>query len=571
VPITLADTGPLWGIPTVRPRHARARAALLACLATTGLVVTSATQPAAADTTRRIVSGWLPYWTMPAALGTATENGDLWGDASPFWYQATSATAITAHTGAGDPDVVSQLRAKGIKVVPTVTETLDAAAMATLLASPSQRTAHVNTLVALVADNGYDGIDLDYESMNYGGTAAQKASVATGFVALATQLGTALDADGKLLSVTVGARTASTNWWPVHDYAALGKVADRFRIMAYDYSYAGGTPGAIAPLPWVKEVVEYAVSVVPANRIQLGVPLYGYDWPQDTAADDGWGNATSLTYEGVEALRTSVGATREWYADVAAPSFTYTAGGKEHQVWYSDQDSTMVKVRLVDRYGLQGVVFWAVGSEDEGMWSGVRSYATQNDTAFAVTAPALVATGTKVIGTGRLTRVTGGAGIDNQTVTLQRKDAGTTTWTTVVSTQTSALGDVTWGVTPTVNTQFRMVFGGTWSDKAVTSAAAVTNVKWGLTAAFADPTVSRGTTATLKGTVKPVRSGTKVVAQRLVGSTWTTVGTKTVGTTGSYSFSIATPTKGTFTYRLRVDATTLNAAVQTGTRVLTVS
>jgi spore germination protein YaaH len=192
--------------------------------------------------------------------------------------------------------------------------------MATLLGSSTQRTAHVNKLVALVHDKGYDGIDLDYESMNYGGTAAQKASVAKGFVALAKQLGTALDADGKLLSITVGARTASTNWWPVHDYAGLGKVADRFRIMAYDYSYPGGTPGAIAPLPWVKQVVQYAVSVVPAKRIQLGVPLYGYDWPEDPAAADGWGTATSLTYQGVEALRASVGATGEWF--VTPPSGT---------------------------------------------------------------------------------------------------------------------------------------------------------------------------------------------------------------------------------------------------------
>jgi spore germination protein len=554
----------------VRPRHARARAALLACLATIGLVATSAAQPAAADTTRRIVSGWLPYWTMPAALGTATANGDLWRDASPFWYQATSATAITAHTGAGDPDVVAQLRAKGIKVVPTVTETLDAAAMATLLGSSTQRTAHVNRLVALVADNGYDGIDLDYESMNYGGTEAQKASVAKGFVALVTQLGAALDADGKLLSVTVGARTATTNWWPVHDYVGLGKVADRFRIMAYDYSYAGGTPGAIAPLPWVKQVVQYAVTVVPANRIQLGVPLYGYDWPADPAAADGWGNATSLTYAGVEALRTSVGATRVWDATAAAPHFSYTAGGVRREVWYEDQESTAEKRKLVGTYGLQGLVFWAVGSEDTRIWSGLRSYATQRDTALAVTAPASAVSSRAITVTGLLTRVTGGAAVAGQTVTLQQMDAGTTTWKGAGTATTSATGGVSFSVTPTVNTQFRMVFTGTWSDKAVTSATAVTNVSWHLTGTFADPTVAVGATATLAGAVKPVRSGTQVVIQRLVGTTWTTVGTRTVGTNGAYSFAIAARKAGTYTYRVRVEATTLNAAVQTGVRVLTV-
>jgi spore germination protein len=557
----------------VRPRHARARAALLACLGslTLSLVASAVVQPAAGDTTRRIVNGWLPYWTMDAALAKATANGNLWRDASPFWYQATSATAITSHTGAGDQDVVAQLRAKGIKVLPTVTETLDAAAMATLLASSSQRTAHVNRLVALVEDNGYDGIDLDYESMNYGGTAAQKAAVGRDFVKLVRQLGAALDADGKLLSVTVGARTASTNWWPVHDYAGLGKVADRFRIMAYDYSYPGGTPGAIAPLPWVKQVVAYAVTVVPASRIQLGVPLYAYDWPKDAAAADGWGNGRSLTYAGAEALRTSVGATRVWDATSATPHFSYTKNGVQHQVWYEDKDSTAAKMKLVGAHGLQGVAFWAVGTEDDRIWSPLRSYATRRSTALTVTAPAAVTSGTETTVTGRLKRVTGGAAVAGATVKLQRKDAGTTTWATVGTAKTSASGGVSFRVTPTVNTQFRMSFAGTWTYAATTSTNAATKVRWRVTAGFTDATVTTGTTATLKGSVKPLRSGTKAVAQRLVGSTWTTVGTKTVAANGSYAFTFRWTARGTYTYRVRVESTSLNTAGATGSRVLTVS
>ena len=557
----------------MRPRNARARTSLLGCLAAAVagvLVAVAAAQPVGADTTRRLVSGWLPYWTMPASLATATTNGDLWRDASPFWYQTTSATTIQAHAGAGDASVVAQLRAKGIRVIPTVTETLDAAAMSTLLNSSSQRAAHVRALVRVVTDGGYDGIDLDYESMNYGGTAAQKSTVAKHFVTLARELGAELDAAGKILSITVGPRTASTNWWPVHDYAGLGKVADRFRIMAYDYSYPGGTPGAIAPLPWVRQVVQYAVGVVPAGRIQLGVPLYAYDWSKDAAAADGWGTARSLTYTGAEALRASVGAARVWDPATSTPRFSYTKDGVAHQVWYEDQQSTAEKLKLVGTYKLMGVTFWAVGSEDTRIWPGVRSYATQRSVALTATAPSAVTSGTATTVSGKLTKASGGAAIGGAAVTLQRKDAGTTLWHNVATATTSSTGAVSFRVTPTLTTQFRLASAATWSYLAGWSPAAATNVRWRVTAAFDDATIRRGTTATLRGTVGPVRTGTKVVIQRLSG-TWTTVGTRTVTASGSYAFSFTPATAGTYTYRVRVETTPLNAAGATGNRVLTVS
>jgi hypothetical protein len=83
-------------------------------------------QPSVADTSpRRMVSGWLPYWTMADALAAATADGDLWGTASPFWYQATGATSIVGQPGAGDQAVIGSLRAAGIRL-PTIAETMDA-------------------------------------------------------------------------------------------------------------------------------------------------------------------------------------------------------------------------------------------------------------------------------------------------------------------------------------------------------------------------------------------------------------------------------------------------------------
>jgi spore germination protein len=528
---------------------------------------------ASADTApRRIVNGWLPYWSMPASLAAATSNGDLWGAASPFWYQATGATAISRHSGAGDALVVDALHTRGTQVIPTVTESLDARAMAVLLSDPGQRSAHVQALVAVATSNNYDGIDLDYESMNFGGTSTDKAVVRGGFVTLLAELGAALDARGKLLSVTVGPRTrADDPNWSVHDYTGIARSADRVRIMAYDYHWRGGPPGAVAPVAWVDKVLAYAVTAVPAGRIEVGVPLYGYDWPADPTQPDGYGTATAWTYAQAEALRVERGAARQWSSADGAPFFTYTAAdGVQHVVWYNDVEATRAKMTFIERYRLRGLAFWAVGSEDARQWPVLRSYAIQKSTVLSVAAPSAVTYGTKVTVSGKLT-TSSGAAAPGQKVTLQWRPAGSTAWQNVASGTTSSTGAVAIGYTPSRNGSFRLSAPASWSYLASTSATVTTQVRWRVSAGFADATVTRGTAARLRGSVGPIRAGTTVQRQRLVNGTWSTVASTTVRSDGTYSFSFTWNTPGTYSYRVRVPGTTLNATAYSATVKLYVS
>lgn len=544
--------------------------AIAATLVTTGLV---AIQSASADTApRRIVNGWLPYWTMSSSLNSVTNNADLWGEASPFWYQATGATTISKHFGAGDPTVVDALRSRNIKVVPTVTESLDAAGMATLLADPTQRATHVTTLVNLVTANGFDGVDLDYESMNFGGTSTDRASVRSGFVTLVRELNTALDAQGRLLSVTVGARTRVDDPnWSVFDYGGIAPSVDRFRIMTYDYHWRGGSPGAVAPVSWVNTVLAYAVTVVPRSKIEVGVPLYGYDWPADPTQPDGYGTATSTTYQQAEALRVQYAAVRQWSATDGAPYFTYTAtDGVKHVVWYNDADATKSKMTFIEKYGVRGLVFWAVGSEDTRQWPVLRSYAIQKSTKLTISAPAAVTYGTAATVWGHLT-TTSGAAVTSQKVFLQWRQAGTTTWRTITSGTTSSTGWVALRYTPGTNGYFRLYAPSSWSYLASLSGSVTTLVRWRVSAAFTDATVTRGTTVRLTGRVAPIRAGTPVQRQRYVNGAWTTVASTTVRSDGTYAFSFTWYTAGTYTYRVVVPGTSLNATGYSGTLKLYVS
>lgn len=552
------------------PLRAALAAAVALSVAVTGLV---AIHSAAADTApRRIVNGWLPYWSMPRSLNAVINNADLWAEASPFWYQATGAATLTRHPGAGDVTVVDALRTRGVKVVPTVTESLDAAGMARLLADPAQRAAHVTMLVDLVTANGYDGVDLNYETMNFGGTSTDKTAIRGTFVTLLRELNTALDAQGRLLSVTVGARTrADDPNWTVYDYPGIAPSADRFRIMTYDYHWRGGKAGAVAPLTWVNTVLTYAVTVVPASKIEVGVPLYGYDWPVDPAQADGYGTARSVTFEQAEALRVQYAATRQWSASDAAPSYSYTAAdGVKHDVWYNDADATKAKMTLIGKYGLRGLAFWAVGYEDTRQWSSLRSYAIQKSTKLTVSAPAAVTYGTTATVSGTLT-TTSGAAVAGQKVSLQWRPSGTTTWRTVASGTTSSTGGVSLGYAPASNGSFRLSAPSSWSYLSSASAPVTTLVRWRVSAAFSDATVSRGTTARLTGKVAPIRAGTTVQRQRYINGAWTTLASTTVRSDGTYAFSFTWNTAGTYTYRVVVPSTSLNATGTSATVKLYVS
>ena len=142
-----------------------------------------------------------------------------------------------------------------------------------MLASAASREAHANAVAQLAILNAFDGIDVDYERV----PTASRAN----FTAFIATLAQKLHAANKKLSVTVYAKTSdSANWngpgaeeWP-----ALGSLADSVKIMAYDYSYSSSPAGPIAPLDWLDRVATYAQSAIPAEKIMIGLPFYGYDW-----------------------------------------------------------------------------------------------------------------------------------------------------------------------------------------------------------------------------------------------------------------------------------------------------
>jgi spore germination protein YaaH len=322
------------------------------------------------------VAAWMPSsWDGDRARASWEANRIHIHEISPVWYQLDSggSGSINPYAGARDAALVEQAHAQGTLVIPLINNFyngvgVDATPVSTVLHDPARRAVHIEVLVNEVLTHRYDGIDIDYESLN-------GASDRDGFSLFVEELAAALDAHGKLLSVTVHPKTYEPGGWSgpqAQDWKRIGASADRVRVMTYAYHGCTSEAGPIAPQWWMEDVMVHATSIIPPNKVYAGIHFYGHDWSDGSCESVTWKTARerSTAYAGFRQWEGSSG----WGHDVAEPWFTYTdAAGQQHEVWYADGESVRARLALVEKYGLGGIAVWRLGGEDPAKWRAISA------------------------------------------------------------------------------------------------------------------------------------------------------------------------------------------------------
>lgn len=328
---------------------------------------------------RPIVAGWFRGGkgeTRPVVL--VAQHLNAYTEINPFSYTIESNGTLTPNDSVNDGVLIDLARTNGIQVIPTIASGWETKSLARILADQKSRAAHIDAIMKVARASGIDGIDLDYENLP---PESQKA-----YTAFVTALANQLHAEGKILSVTVPPKIAADDpcvSCRFADYTALGAVADRLRVMAYEFHGKGGAPGPIAPVWWMRQVMAYTVSVVPRERVILGIHLYAYDW--------GGKDTPALWWSEVQALRERY-RNETGYADydgrgvVGENWLTYTIPpprslqcdrhdddcvrnpGEQHSVWYVDARYVQASWEIVRDLQLGGIVLWRPGGEDPAIW-----------------------------------------------------------------------------------------------------------------------------------------------------------------------------------------------------------
>ncbi|MCM1186624.1 MAG: glycosyl hydrolase family 18 protein [Lachnoclostridium sp.] len=201
----------------------------------------------------------------------------------------------------------------------------------------------------------YRGVDIDFEYI--------LAEDRDAFTAFVQKIADIMRINGYHTSVALAPKTSADQKGLLYegkDYAALGQAADHVLLMTYEWGYTYGPPMAVAPLNQVRRVVEYALTEIPASKIDLGIPNYGYDWPLPYER----GTTQAVTIGNVQAVRIAIeqGAVIEFDEIAQSPFFTYTEAdtGRAHEVWFEDVRSLQAKFDLMKEFGLRGCGYWQI-------------------------------------------------------------------------------------------------------------------------------------------------------------------------------------------------------------------
>jgi spore germination protein YaaH len=309
-----------------------------------------------------------------------------------MWFEAHGATDIgpAPNTNLAElAPLAEAVRASGALLIPSVFDRMPEGGMARVLGGSATRAQHVATLVELAVSQGYDGIDLDYEQFAFADKPASWQTTSSSWVQFIRELGPALHAQGKLLSVTIPpiydtGTTGLSGYW-VYRPGDIDDFVDRIRVMAYDYST--GSPGPIAPYEWVRTIVRATKKAVGDDRkVVLGVPLYGRNWVTATtgtcpATAEG---TTTISLRNLPDLLARRGGTPVLDPSSVESGFTYelevadgaTTCTQTREVRWVHEDGVRARIDLARTERIGGVAFWALGFDSPLVWQLTAPVAT---------------------------------------------------------------------------------------------------------------------------------------------------------------------------------------------------
>jgi hypothetical protein len=320
--------------------------------------------PAVAGTALRPheVFGFAPYWTLPIASRFDVSKLST----IAYFGVDVNADGSLVREGAGWQGFRSQELANlesamhqgGGRVVLTA-KTFDRATLHSLSTNASAQNRLGDELVGAITDSRLDGANLDLEGQG----SADRSGLAT----LVNTVANRLHHTNPHWQVSVDTYASSAadhaGWF---DVASMAPSVDAFFVMTYDM-YRDGYASPNAPLRGSGVSDEAAVAqyeaVLPAGKVILGAPFYGYDWvTQDDSPHSPARSAPSpLSYAKIAAA----GHPSYWDGAAQVPWSSYRDGSAWHESYYDDPTSLALKAQLADRAHILGVGIWALGMEGD--------------------------------------------------------------------------------------------------------------------------------------------------------------------------------------------------------------
>ena len=265
-----------------------------------------------------------------------------------------------------DENLVTAANAAGVRPMMVLTP-LDAEGRfndniaAAVFEDPAAQTNLTDNIAANLRTKNMGGVDFDFEYI--------PRAYAADYVDLVARTQARLSPQGYLTSVALAPKVRADQTgvlYEGHDYAGMGRAADYCLLMTYEWGYALSAPMAVAPINKVEQVVRFAVSQVPPDKLFMGIPNYGYDWTLPYV--QGQSRARSLGSVQAVEQAIQVGAPIRYDDTAQSPHYNYWRDRAEHEVWFEDARSVRAKLALAGEYRLTGVSIWNIMRYFPQLW-----------------------------------------------------------------------------------------------------------------------------------------------------------------------------------------------------------
>lgn len=263
--------------------------------------------------------------------------------------------------------LINEAHGMGIKVILVVSNLTSQGQFSTALMERLVRDQDFANLVwrnirNLLVEYQFDGVNLDLE----------KAAPADRllFSQLIQTWSTMFKQVNFLVSIDVPAKISDdplNAWRGAFDYNAIGQIVDEVILMTYEEHWPASSPGSVASIPWVTQALDYAIAKVPRDKIYMGIPLYGYDWPER-------GAGKAIGHQRATELARRHGAPLQWDARQHSTYFHYEIKGVRHTVYFEDPRSLRDKLELATQKGIRGVALWEMNLSYPRFWEVLQMY-----------------------------------------------------------------------------------------------------------------------------------------------------------------------------------------------------
>lgn len=308
------------------------------------------------------VNGYI-YTYGEDAVPIVREDGRYLTYLSPFAY-------LIKEDGTLQPidDVPAIQAAQAEKVIPMMaitnfTSTSRGENLASIVLNSPQTVERLLTeIIRLMKEKEYQGLNIDLENVLPADREAYNRFL--------QRTVDRLHPEGFFVSTAVAPKTTGQQTgllYEAHDYAAHGRIVDFVILMTYEWGYRKGPPQPISPLDQIKLVLDYAVTVIPREKIYFGFQIYARDWLLPHVEGQ---EAETISCQEAIARAARYGTVIQYNWVAQAPFFRYTDDqGKGHEVWFEDARSAQAKFNTVKNYNLGGISYWALGYPFPQNWA----------------------------------------------------------------------------------------------------------------------------------------------------------------------------------------------------------